>query len=1793
MGTKGQHFILLLWKNFLIQKRKVWTNVLQIGVPIFFTLMLIFIRLRVKSEMKEKMQWPDCTSWNIIDNSLPHRLAFTPENNVTRRILEKASKTLSLVGIKGFRTEVEMVNFLMFSNSSTNNTGKYLAGVVFSDNIRDGSFPPKISYKLRFSSSPRNNNNDENKLFRSDSRWETQFTFPIFQRVGPREPKKECGGAPGYSREGFLAVQHAINFAVLREVGGVNQSDILDNIDVNLRRHPYPAFNDDNFILVIQQQFPLILMLSFLIVSLSIVKDVVHEKERKLKESLKMMGVNNWLHWSAWFVKYFLFLLITVAIMTLLLCIKTNRGPVIGKTDPSIIFILITVYAVSTISFCFAVSVFFKKANSGAAAGGIFHFLTYIPYFFIQPRYETMTLPQKILTSLIPNTAMAYGGQIIGMYEGTGTGVQWYNIKYGVSVDDNFTLLNVLIMLIIDSFIYGVLTWYVEALFPGEFGVPQKWYFFLTSSYWCGTVPDEHVPEDKNISMGQVPEFFEADPIGIRAGIQIRNLRKEFKSGNSKKVAVCGMTVDMYEGQITALLGHNGAGKTTTMSMLTGFIPPSSGTARVNGYDIRKDISSVRNSLGLCPQHDVLFDTLTVEEHLIFFGKLKGCSSSTIKTEVDNMLRSVKLESKRHEQAKTLSGGMKRKLSVGIALIGGSKVVILDEPSSGMDPDARRHIWSVLQQNRAGRTMVLTTHFMDEADLLGDRIAIMADGAVKCCGTSLFLKNKYGAGYHLTMVKEQDCDIHGITSLIEEHIHHAKLESNVGAELSYILPHEMSLNFESLFSELDSRKSDLGISSYNVSTTTMEEVFLRVGETSVGIKKATLAKQKAKRDRNYSDSRDSSVNNDVDHSNEETPLFKGGADRHANYSGESKYERTASFTHDIDKNTHMVLYVQQFYAMFIKRVLHTYRNQVVTISQLAVPLFFTIMALIAIRTFPGPQDSPRLNLTIDSLGDNVVVYSEQSNSSLENMFVRSYGKQFIHDGSTETVFVNNRTENRNDTDIIKYLLKVGHDDIGAYNLKYLVGADVKPLSSGKQTGLDLTAYFNNQAFHTPAISVAMVANALLQLLTNSTSHYLQVANHPLPRSIQDQINDEFNKETTGFTVAFNIVFGMAFLASSFTLFLIKERATKAKHLQFSSGVNMFSFWPATFCWDLINYLIPAICLLLTLRAFSVDAFVADYNLAHIALLLVLYGIATLPFMYLWSFLFTVPSTGYVWITMFNILSGVATILAVGILRIPQLNLEDLSKVLEWVFLVILPNYCLGQGLEDYYSNYKFKAIYEEFCVKDQFENYCHFLPNPCCRDVTGDCGKDECLDYNANPLGWEANGIGRMLVFLCIQAVVYFFILFLIESEVAHSVLQRVMKKSQRHEAYKIMLTDESVVQEDEDVARERARLANTDWQTLFSSETLVISELTKYYGSNLAVNRISVGIPQGECFGLLGVNGAGKTTTFKMLTGDETVSSGSAYLSGHSIISQIAEVRQKLGYCPQFDALIDQMSGRETLYMYARLRGIHKHQIEYVVNDLLDALLLTEHADKLVQAYSGGNKRKLSTAIALIGNPPVIFLDEPTTGMDPVARRFLWDTLCSIRQSGRTLILTSHSMEECEALCTRLAVMVNGQFKCLGSPQHLKNRFGEGYFLIARVGTTSTEDIPNPEPLMKFIEQKFPGCVLIDIHQGYINYHLTDTTLKLAEIFGTMEKAKANFKIEDYSVSQTTLEQVFLNFARAQVPPNNPGNGCCGGFCLACGLFSSCCRTRTRLLPSDFDESISVHSNTEGNPGPTSVVSV
>jgi len=216
-----------------------------------------------------------------------------------------------------------------------------------------------------------------------------------------------------------------------------------------------------------------------------------------------------------------------------------------------------------------------------------------------------------------------------------------------------------------------------------------------------------------------------------------------------------------------------------------------------------------------------------------------------------------------------------------------------------------------------------------------------------------------------------------------------------------------------------------------------------------------------------------------------------------------------------------------------------------------------------------------------------------------------------------------------------------------------------------------------------------------------------------------------------------------------------------------------------------------------------------------------------------------------------------------------------------------------------------------------------------------------------------------------------------------------------------------------------------------------------------LAVERISFGLDYGECFALLGVNGAGKSTTFKSLTADTEPSEGEITVAGYNITTEFEGARKLIGYCPQKDAIFPLMTVEEHLWFYARIKGIPSHIHNDIVEKTILELNLADHREKPAGTLSGGNKRKLSVAMATLGNPPIILLDEPSAGMDPEARRFMWTVVERISQRDKksAVILTTHSMEEAEALSTKMGIMVRGGiFKCYGSSQHIKNKYGTGY---------------------------------------------------------------------------------------------------------------------------------------------------
>eukprot|EP00871_Galdieria_phlegrea_P003781 jgi/Galph1/4403/GphlegSOOS_G3101.1 len=323
----------------------------------------------------------------------------------------------------------------------------------------------------------------------------------------------------------------------------------------------------------------------------------------------------------------------------------------------------------------------------------------------------------------------------------------------------------------------------------------------------------------------------ESGRIRSTAVVIINKLYKEFRTGFRKKfVAVNGVSLAIDEGHLFCLLGHNGAGKSTIFNMLTGVLKPSSGDALIYSHSVTNEQSEIRHIMGVCPQHDILWKRLTGAEHIELFATLKNICRSKRKEEIDRRLEQVGLLSVRNKFASQYSGGMQRRLSVAIALTGEPKIVFLDEPTTGMDPVSRRHAWEMIEAAKKGRVIVLTTHSMEEADVLGDRIGIMSKGRLRCLGTPLHLKNKFGTGYRLVVLC-QDANI--VRNFVKRNLSEVEeVDMNMtptnAIVLTFVLPRTASEKLSNFFSSLERQKETLSIIDFSISMSSLEEVFLKV-----------------------------------------------------------------------------------------------------------------------------------------------------------------------------------------------------------------------------------------------------------------------------------------------------------------------------------------------------------------------------------------------------------------------------------------------------------------------------------------------------------------------------------------------------------------------------------------------------------------------------------------------------------------------------------------------------------------------------------------------------------------------------------------------------------------------------------------------------------------------------------------------------------------------------------------------------------------------------------------------------
>lgn len=1032
---------------------------------------------------------------------------------------------------------------------------------------------------------------------------------------------------------------------------------------------------------------------------------------------------------------------------------------------------------------------------------------------------------------------------------------------------------------------------------------------------------------------------------------------------------------------------------------------------------------------------------------------------------------------------------------------------------------------------------------MDEADLLSDRIIFIDSGTIKGSGNPVGLKRQYGTGYTVTLQIGNYANRTGISRFFRSHVPEAQLRDDAKSVMSFVLPCTTTSKFEQLFTELDNAHDRLGIINFGVSATTLEEVFLKVTNKA-----------------------DDDVPLLVEPDNGAVPSSGiGGTERAAAVGTDSNRSYSGPMRMDIRDNdepdsalllasisspkpsrlmcsesrqksygtsTYTSLLASR--AVFTKRFHNTRRDPRTCCVQVVVPVIFVCMAMLVASLYPPVGDqpprrmSPRAIQTVCGIGHaHPIVPITNMTGNMVDTFDNAFQTSL-----SEVKFVRVRFKNMS-----SYLLGRSDDSKVHGGLSIDSPCDLcLPSTSGSDNHASWTrdvvyrTWYDPRYYHTLPGYLNLLNNAFLaQAGAHSAS--IETIDHPMPvkRKWVAHLEQRSNS-ATDLTVAIFILIAFSFVPASSLIFLVAERASGFKHLQFASGMTAGPFWAANYLFDTALCSLSVVLALIVFVSFDLDAY-AGRNLAASAAILCTYVMAMSPLMYPFSVVFNTPSTAFVGVAVGALFIGLSTTISTTILDIVERkdpNLKDTNDGLKIIFL-IFPNYNLGRGLIEIAKNeneYQMEAARADIAGDD---------PPNFRTALRWDCAGKHVITN----VGLAVLYLGGMCLCQAYATSMRDAIL-----KMGRHFLQFMTRKKNTSwkqgilsafGAYEMPIHTETDSDSDvEDEQRSISSELGSDPEKFVAESGLVLHRLRKRYqvsrtSSKLAVQHVSVRVNRGECFGLLGVNGAGKTTTFKMLTGELRPSCGDVFICGRNLCEDRRAIQRLLGYCPQFDALAALMTPREHLLMFGRIRGLAEPESDSKTRDLLAFMQLDQWADKPAKTLSGGNRRKLCVAIALLSDPPVLLLDEPSTGMDPKARRFLWDCIQRVMDRGCTVVLTTHSMEESEALCSRLAIMVNGKFKCLGSSQHIKSKYGGGYTLTLNCRRT----VDNTK---LFVRGRFPEAVLDEQHDGYLRYSIPNCSGSIGSIFGALEAANNDAELfEDYALTQTSLEHVFCRFAVEQ----------------------------------------------------------
>ncbi|KAK1759578.1 ATP-binding cassette sub-family A member 5 [Echria macrotheca] len=1160
--------------------------------------------------------------------------------------------------------------------------------------------------------------------------------------------------------------------------------------------------------------------------------------------------------------------------------------------------------------------------------------------------------------------------------------------------------------------------------------------------------------------------------LGSEAAVQLEEFTKTYAPGPLRRLfgfikpprppvhAVSKLTLTATRGQILALLGANGSGKSTTLDSIAGINKLTSGKITIDGT----------GGLGIAPQKNVLWDELTVEEHIRIFNRLKSPHNHAAKEEIRALAISVDLEQKIKAQSRTLSGGQKRKLQLGMMLTGGSAVCCVDEVSSGLDPLSRRKIWDILLAERGRRTIIMTTHFLDEADLLADHIAIMSKGTLRAEGTSVELKDRLGGGYRI--------HVHNV-----KHIAHLPDIDGVKKKVT----HEEAAYIagtSGLAAQVIRELETAGITDYRFSGPTIEDVFLQLAEEVRA---------------------------------EDGTAIAGTKSGHLSPDG-SDNEKAAGLQL---MSGQRIGYLQQTWVLFLKRCVILKHNWFPYLAAFIIPIIAGgLVTLFVNNQAPvgcDPTQTASRNVATNLFsGDfNLFLVAGPSSKFSESNLLRLFAPIYLGSGNSLA-----KRQTPNPADLFKNITLV--DSFGDFKTQVeLLRKNVTPAAIwlGDESSRPTLAFKGAIG----EMFTAWFGQWVTDMMLTNTSIASTFVNFDTP----------FTPDA-GQSLQLLVYITLALCAypGFFALYPNLERRRNVRGLQYSNGVTPLPLWLAHTAFDFSIVLVSS-AIVVAMWAGLANLW---YHVGYLFLIFILYGLASILLAYNVSIVSKNQLSAYAFTVTGQLLLFLVYLIAyMSIISYsPITKIDSNLLIVHYVVSAFAPICSVTRAL------FLAMNLFSTSCVGESL------APNP--------------------------GGIqqyGGPILYLFLQIFFLFGLLLWLDSGNAGSGIKRLLSKrfakpAPRQEEELAAISDEEVAHELVRVkSTATAGVASKDGSTgPASTDGLRVVNLTKSFGSNTAVDNVTFGIPHGEVFALLGPNGAGKSTTISVIRGDikpDARGGGDVFVEDASVTRRLAAARANLGVCPQFDA-VDQMTVSEHLRFYARVRGIP--DVETQVSAVIRAVGLTAFRDRQAHALSGGNKRKLSLGIALMGNPTVVLLDEPSSGLDAAAKRVMWRTL-SETVPGRSILLTTHSMEEADALAGRAGILAK-RMLAMGSIDNLRRRFGDRLHvhLVCRgAPRTREEDV---ERVREWVRKMWPRAEVEEkTYHGQMKFTVPVADLAaeargekvreedeiarvgarkggqgqggqghesaVGRLVVVLEENKEALGVEHYSVSPTTLDQVFL----------------------------------------------------------------